>query len=235
MATASDLISKALRDVGLLASGETADANDAQETLDMLNDLLDSWCLEDLMLYYSTVLTIPLVAGTISYTIGATGDLVAVRPIEILRAMLRTTDNLDIPIDTCSFENYQDIIQKVTTGTYPTVLAYQPTYPNGTVYLWQAPAAGLTLRLIVNSQLVQIADLDTVIDLPPGYRKCINDNLVVPLAIKAGKKDLLEDLKEQARISKMLLKRKNTKLTTMTLRAEFLPGNNGVYNPYSDT
>lgn len=235
MATANDLISNSLRKAGILSSGETAEGEDADETLEIMNDILEQWSLEDLMVYYSTILTVPLIAGTNSYSIGPTGDLVATRPIELLAAWIRTADNLDIPIDYIAFENYQYVIQKATAGTYPNIIAYQPTYPNGVVYLWQSPAAGLSLRINVASQFIAVADLDTEITFPPGYKKAIQDAITVELCIKYGRSEMLDSVKEAALYSKMLIKRKNSKRVTMRLRKEFLPGNNGVYNPYSDT
>ena len=235
MSTANDLISNSLRKVGVLASGETAEGEDADETLEIMNDILEQWSLEDLMVYYSTILTIPLTAGVNSYTVGPTGVLVATRPIELFGAVIRTADLLDIPIDIIAFENYQTIIQKATAGTYPTILTYQPTFPNGVIYLWQSPSSGLSLLLNVAAQFIAVADLSTDIAFPPGYKKALQDAITVELCIKYGRSEMLDSIKESANNSKMLIKRKNAKRTTMTLRAEFLPGNSGVYNPYSDT
>ena len=234
MPTANELISSSLRKLDIIASGETAAGSEADETLEMMNDILEQWSLEDLMVYYSTVISIPLTAGVNSYTLGPTGAFVTTRPIELLGAMIRTTDLLDIPIEIIAYENYQVVIQKATSGSYPSLIAYQPTYPDGTIFLWQSPSSGLTLRLNVNAQFIAVADLATEVALPIGYKKALQDAISVELAIKYGKSEMLDTLKELARISKMNVKRKNTKRTTMSLRSEFLPGNSGVYNPYSD-
>lgn len=235
MSIAHDMVSSALRKVGVLASGETAQGEEADETLEIMNDILEQWSLEDLMIYCSTVLTLPLTAGINNYTVGPTGDLVAVRPIEILQANLRTADLLDLPISILDFENYQGILQKATDGTLPQYLAYQPTAPDGTLYLWQSPSSGLSVRMTVAYQFLQVADLSTDVVLPIGYKKAIQDALTVELCIKNGRTAMLAEVKESAAISKMNIKRKNAKKTTMRLMAEFLPGNNGIYNPYSDT
>lgn len=236
MATANDLISRALRKVGILASGETSEGSDADETLEILNDILEQWSLEDLMVYYPTLISHALTAGVSSYTIGATGVIATTRPIEILNpAYLRTADGLDIPIEVVSFETYQAQIQKATTGTYPSVLAYQPAYPDGVIYLWQSPAAGLTLRMVANVQFAALADLSTDIALPIGYAKAIVDALSYELCLKYGRTEMLEDIRQSALVSKMNIKRKNAKKTAMRLDSAFLIRNNSTYNPYSDT
>lgn len=232
---ASDLIARALRKAGILASGQTADANDALEALDTANDIIDQWALEDLMLTNSDIISFALVSGTIQYTIGATGTIVAARPIEILNAWIRTADNLDIPMEVVAYETYQNTIQKENTQTtYPSLLAYQPSMPLGYIYLWQTPASGLTLRLLVNTYLEAIADLATSLTLAPGVSKALIDTLAYTLCVEYGRDEMLEALRQEALMSKMNVKRKNTKKTSMRLDSSLLLGTRRPYNPYSD-
>jgi len=44
-----DIISRAMKDIGALASGETPTADEAQDAFDMLNDLIDQWSNEDMI------------------------------------------------------------------------------------------------------------------------------------------------------------------------------------------
>jgi hypothetical protein len=73
-----DIISRALKDVGALASGETPNANDVQDCFDMLNDLVDQWSNEDMMVFYKNEIIFPLTAGQTQYTIGPGGQVGAV-------------------------------------------------------------------------------------------------------------------------------------------------------------
>lgn len=70
-----DIISRALKDIGALAAGETPTPDEAQDCLDMLNDMLDQWSNEDMMVYNFTEIIFPVVQGQTQYTIGATGDI----------------------------------------------------------------------------------------------------------------------------------------------------------------
>jgi len=67
-----DIISRALKDIGALEAGEVPTADAAQDAFDMLNDLVDQWSNEDMMVYNTTEIIFPLIAGQVQYTIGPT-------------------------------------------------------------------------------------------------------------------------------------------------------------------
>ena len=75
MATPIDIISRALKDIGALEAGETPTADAAQDAFEMLNDLLDQWSNEDMMVYYKTEVVFPIVSGQTQYTIGPGGQI----------------------------------------------------------------------------------------------------------------------------------------------------------------
>jgi len=65
-----DIISRALKDIGALEAGETPTPEAAQDAFDMLNDILDQWSNEDMMVYNVTEIIFPVIAGQTQYTIG---------------------------------------------------------------------------------------------------------------------------------------------------------------------
>ena len=67
-----DIISRALKDIGALEAGETPTPEAAQDAFDMLNDLIDQWSNEDMMVYNTTEIIFPLIPGQVQYTIGPT-------------------------------------------------------------------------------------------------------------------------------------------------------------------
>lgn len=75
MAKPIDIISRAMKDIGALASGETPTPEEAQDALDMMNDMLDQWSNEDMMVYNTTEIIFPVVNGQTQYTIGPSGDI----------------------------------------------------------------------------------------------------------------------------------------------------------------
>ena len=67
MAKPIDIISRALKDIGALEAGETPTPEAAQDAFDMLNDLLDQWSNEDMMVFYKSEIVFPIVAGQTQY------------------------------------------------------------------------------------------------------------------------------------------------------------------------
>lgn len=65
-----DIISRALKDIGALEAGEVPTPDAAQDAFDMLNDLIDQWSNEGMMIYNVTEIIFPVIAGQTQYTIG---------------------------------------------------------------------------------------------------------------------------------------------------------------------
>ena len=86
-----DIISRALKDIGALASGETPTPEEAQDAFDMLNDMLDQWSNEDMMTYYKTEIIFPITPGQTQYTIGPGGQIGATITGSITNNVLTVT------------------------------------------------------------------------------------------------------------------------------------------------
>ena len=81
--TALDLITRALRLIGVVAEGEPVSADQGQTGLDGLNDMIDSWNAERQAIYTTTSNDFPFVLGQQSYTLGDGGDFDIPRPARI--------------------------------------------------------------------------------------------------------------------------------------------------------
>jgi len=75
MAQPIDIISGALKDIGALAAGETPTADAVQDAFSMLNDMVDQWSNESMMVSYKTEIIFPITPGQIQYTIGPGGTI----------------------------------------------------------------------------------------------------------------------------------------------------------------
>jgi hypothetical protein len=73
-----DIVSRALKDIGALEAGETPTPEAAQDAFDMLNDILDQWSNESMMVSYKTEIIYPISPGVTQYTIGPGGTIGAV-------------------------------------------------------------------------------------------------------------------------------------------------------------
>lgn len=65
-----DIISRALKDIGALEAGETPTPEASQDAFDMLNDLIDQWSNEDMMVFNFQEIVFPVISGQTQYTIG---------------------------------------------------------------------------------------------------------------------------------------------------------------------
>jgi hypothetical protein len=70
MAKPIDIISRALKDIGALEAGETPTPDAAVDAFDMLNDLIDQWSNEDMMVFNYQEIIFPVISGQTQYTIG---------------------------------------------------------------------------------------------------------------------------------------------------------------------
>lgn len=70
MSTALDIITGALRKINEYAAGEPLDDADAADALAVLNDLLEMWSTEGLMVFSNTENIVTLTANQYQYTIG---------------------------------------------------------------------------------------------------------------------------------------------------------------------
>ena len=75
MTTPYDIITRAMKDIGAVAAGEVPTADEAQDALDLLNDMLAQWSNENMMVFYKTEIVFPTIQNTVQYTLGPGGSV----------------------------------------------------------------------------------------------------------------------------------------------------------------
>ena len=86
-----DIISRALKDIGALEAGEPPTPEATTDAFDMLNDLVDQWSNEEMMVYYKNEIVFPIVPGQTQYTIGPGGQIGAIITGSITNNILTVT------------------------------------------------------------------------------------------------------------------------------------------------
>lgn len=181
---AVDLLTRALRAIGNIGSGETPTADDINTSLMALNDMLDSWSISKLFVYQLMEESFPLVSGKGTYLIGSGGDFVTTRPIAISGAYVRFS-NLDYRLEPIDNDAYSNIGLKTGFNGIPEFIYYNPLMPFGEINLWPCPQSSLTLFIQSPKQMTQFPDLATDILLPPGYAEAIR-YAVMPRLVAEG-------------------------------------------------
>lgn len=65
-----EIISRALKDIGALEAGETPTPEAAQDAFEMMNDLVDQWSNENMMVFNVTEIIFPVIQGQVQYSLG---------------------------------------------------------------------------------------------------------------------------------------------------------------------
>lgn len=193
--SAQGFIESALRLVGSLRSGQNLSASELTDSLTVLNDMLDAWNAERLMIYTVARLTqdqdgntLTLVANQADYTLGNTGgeDLLLPRPPRLERVSIMYSASqqtpVELPMDMYDDVDWQGVANKTTPSLLPQVCYNDKGFPDMTLSFWPVPTQANPIVLYSWQALTLFADLQTKYSFPPAYAKAIRFNLAVDLA-----------------------------------------------------
>ena len=186
--TAGDQINRALRLLGILAEGETPSAAMSQDALTAMNQMIESWSTERLAVYNTIDQVYLWESGTLSKTLGPSGDFVGVRPILLDDATYYRdpSTNVSFGIKFINQQQYDGIAVKTVTSTYPQVIWVNMEYPNVRMTIYPRPTRELEWHFVSAEALDQPADLSTVLYFPPGYLRAFTYNLAMEIAPEFG-------------------------------------------------
>ena len=188
MTTAGDQINAALRLLGVLAEGETTSPSVSQDSLAAMNQMIDSWNTERLMVYSTIDQIFTWPAGFIERTLGPTGDFAGQRPV-LLDDSTYYRDpgtNVSFGIKFINQQQYNGIAVKTVTSTYPQVIFVNMTHPDITMTIYPRPTRDLEWHFVSVQELAQPATLATAIYMPPGYLRAFKYNLACEIAPEFG-------------------------------------------------
>jgi len=187
MATALDLITSSLRLINVLASGEPCPIDMANDSLMVLNDMIDSWNAQRLAIYTTRSDDFPLVSGKQSYTLGIDGDFNMTRPPQIdgMSAILlyNPSNPVEVPITMFAVDQWQNQLPvKSVAGSFPLICYDTGDFPLRTLNFWPIPTVSTNKVRIYSWQQLAAQSLSVAVSFPPGYRQAIRYNLAVLLA-----------------------------------------------------
>ncbi len=232
--TARDILTAALTELGVLASGEVATGQEGIDGLVSFNNLLDSWAAERLNIYTITRTTWTIVSGTSTYTVGAGGTVNIARPVFVDNIKFidtAMTTPYEYTLGLLTDAAYEAIPSKTLTATYPSTAYYQQTLATSgfaQLFLWPVPTSATLTGVIYAPQACpELATLDTNILLLTGYRRMLVKNLALELAPQY-ERQADPALVAQAMEAKATVKRANFRLADLTIDQGALP--QGTYH-----
>lgn len=184
--TAGVLVRSSLRLIGAIATGETPTADEMNDGLSSVNDLLEILSTQNLAMYGSALETFPTVAGQALYTIGPTGNWNTVRPVRISGDAICTFNGVDFPVDQIGQNEYDAIGLKTQQQPIVEKLLYVNANPLGLITLWPVPSGIVNIGLNTDRILTNVTDVNTVMIFPPGYLLMMRHNLGILLAPDYG-------------------------------------------------
>lgn len=180
-----------MRLIGALSSGENPSANEQKDAGAVLNQMIDLWNAQSLMIFTQLIQDFSFVAGQQVYTVGFGGSFNTPRPAEIERGSVilnpTSAQPLEVPIPIYTEQDWQKVSIKATDSTFPLALYDDGAFPFRNFSFWPVPRdAASKFRLYSWSPLTQFPDYATVLTFPPGYYEAISYNLAVRLAPEFG-------------------------------------------------
>jgi hypothetical protein len=186
MTTIRQVCERSLRLIEENGAGMSMTAQQGADALEALISMLDSWSIQNNLVFTETRESFTLTANDGEYTIGTGGDFNTSRPVRISSAFVRTEGGTDYSLDIIGADEYALIADKDATGI-PSTMYYDGNYPLGKVLLWPVPSAAYALHLTEEKPLSNFSDLDDVLSMPPGYERGIVYNLAIEIAPEYGK------------------------------------------------
>ncbi len=257
--TATQIIYKGLRHLGVLRPAGVQSADTNNDLLSELNDMVDAWEIDrrkiwairpdlytltpDVQFYLIGPGAVPAVIGGVQY-----GAFDTARPKEIENANL--VINSVIPtirkeIDVLNADQWADIAVQQIPSALPEQLWYDRGFNSsgiGTIRLWPGPLLNYQLELFTTqgiAQLLAFADLVTAYSFPPGYA----DAVVFSFAERAGPmmriysklpaelyEANLTDVKRQAKIARENIESYNAPSVFMQVDPAFSSGRGGAFD-----
>jgi len=241
------IISLALRKLGVVEIGETPDAGSIANASISLNLMIKQFSMEGLKLWKNSELIIPLTSGKTSYTLGGSSSTlmydsiaptVAItdKPLKAIQGFYRniqTTPYIDTPLLLVSKQEYNMLGSKFSTGTANTIF-YDVKQLNGILYVYLTPDANaqtnLQLHLVVQLPLNDISLATDIPDFPNEWMNTLVWNLADQLALDYGvPMNARQEIMQRATIYRMQATDWDVEAASTYFSPDFRSNNNNSY------
>lgn len=233
--TPRDIINLALKTANVLGVGQTASAEDINDSFNLLNMMMAQWQRRRYMVY-QLIEASKQATGQISYTVGPGGDFDIPRPAKLEFAYFRQNQNTSLPVDyplsiLRAREDYDRISIK-SLNAFPQYAFYDAGNPLGNLFVWPIPNNQYEIHITVMQQLQQFANLSDNIVLPPEYKAALMWNLTLKLYPFFGLPTNVV-VRAEAEASMRIIEEANAQIPLLQMPPA-LRGRAGAYNIYGD-
>lgn len=238
--SARQIITTALRLIGVASAEQSLSADMAQSGLEALNTLLDSWSIEKLLTWTRPRYVLPLVADKGAYTWGlVTGettpaDIPHPAPVRLDIALMNIGGSpaQEWPVQILTQEEYESGVWfKDLASSYVEAVYLEDTVPYSVLKVYPVATLPYTLILLPWQAHSPYAAYDAVLDWPNGYARAMQYGLALEIAPQYGVEPSPMILRT-AEESKRALYVPNTEIGRLSVNPRRPVGVSGLgYNP----
>jgi hypothetical protein len=183
----NEIISAALRKLGVLSGGSSPETYQVTNGTEALNALVKRLEADGMPLWSIKSYTFTTVAGDADYPIGPTQTYVAPKPLKIFQAWRnQDTSYSNIPLNIYTNYNY-DLLPLVNSSGTPVNLYYQPFREYGMVNLWPKPSDSTTsITIRYQAPFEDMTNATDDLDFPSEWTDAVIYLLAVSLAPEYG-------------------------------------------------
>ena len=199
----NQIISSALRKIGVLEIGDVPDADTISNASMCLNLFIKQMSTEGLKLWKNSEVIIPLTANQTTYTLGGStsalmydslAPTIAItdKPLKVIQGFYRnnqSTPPVDIPVLLLSKQEYNVLGSKYSTGTANSIF-YDAKKLNGILYVYLTPdlnsQTNMEIHIVCQMPLDDVNASSDVPDFPNEWMNCLVWNLADQLALEYG-------------------------------------------------
>lgn len=166
--TARDVVTGAMRDLGVVPLGDDPEAEELDYALDQLNLMLKSLAVEGITPWTDVETTVVISAGTSTVTLTP-------RPADVTEASVVVSASYERPMTRWSAGEYSDVPNKVQSGS-PLAYEVRRTPTAVTMRVWPVPATDTTVGYTYTRVIEDVA-ASTVLDVPQMWGEAIREML----------------------------------------------------------
>lgn len=188
-------------------SGDTPTAEEANDTLKAMNDVLETMSLAPQFVWSEPNVTFTWPSAQGTRTIGPTGNFVTTRPVRVNAAYV-TVSGVDFPIQLVGQDEYNCIALKSQPGDIIEKMLYVNDFADGILSVWPVPVNAVSVTFTLDRVLGAIASLASTVSMPPGYAAYLKAQTAIVICPDYGlmPSDVIVD---QARTTGAAIKRAN--------------------------
>lgn len=171
--TVYGIIFDAMQDAGILQDGDQPNSDQLATYMRRLCDIINLWQTQGLKLFAWTDLSIPLVLGQSTYTIGSGLNVNMTKPLRAFEGYILNTSNVRRPLVTLSWKDWIQLSQ--VTGNNGSISSFfiDKQATSLTVRFWNPPDATEilnTAHLLIQQQVTNPVNLEENTSFPQEWR-----------------------------------------------------------------